>query len=140
MQKLKLQILTEISNKWKIQNNEYLNDIPIAVSEKSTNKKCIYMPLEIFDLNDFDKINSRITEFEKVYLLDENENLEIINFNEFDISDYTNITLIESNFNWIINISIVFTGIGQVISFGGKQMIEFIYGTFSEKENRITEW
>ena len=94
MQKLKLQILTEISNKWKIQNNEYLNDIPIAVSEKSTNKKCIYMPLEIFDLNDFDKINSRITEFEKVYLLDENENLEIINFNEFDISDYTNITLI----------------------------------------------
>ena len=140
MQKLKLQILTEISNKWKIQNNEYLNDIPIAVSEKSTNKKCIYMPLEIFDLNDFDKINSRITEFEKVYLLDENENLEIINFNEFDISDYTNITLIESNFNWIINISIVFTGIGQVISFGGKQMIEFIYGTFSEKENWITEW
>ncbi|WP_204346648.1 hypothetical protein [Psychroserpens algicola] len=140
MQELKKQILTEISNKWNFEENSLLNDIPIAISEKSNNKKCVYMPLEIFDLNDYNKINGRIKQFEKVYMLDENENFEIIDFNEFDISDFTNVTLIESNLNWIINVSIVFTGIGEAISFGGKEMIEFINNTFSEKEKWIAEW
>jgi hypothetical protein len=57
-----------------------------------------------------------------------------------DITDYTNVTLIASDFNWIINILIVFTGIGEVISFGGKEMIDFVYTSFSKKAKWITEW
>ena len=122
----KEEILVQLHEKWVFEENRLLNDIPIATSERLTGKSTVFMPQEILDNEDFDKINDKILKSEIVYIIDEEDNFYKIDPKIFDIAFCTNTTLIEGNLDWIISNSVVFTGVGVVISFGGNEMIKWV--------------
>lgn len=136
----KKEILVQLRDKWVFEENRLLNDIPMATSERITGKSTIFIPQEILDNEDFDKINDRISKSEIVYAIDEKDNFYKIDPKKFDIAFCTNITLIEGNLDWIISNSIVFTGVGVAISFGGTEMIKWVKRTFTYKKRWISKW
>ena len=140
MKDLKEHILTEMFRKWQFETNRPINDIPIALYEKETGTRSVYIPFEVLDYHDFEKLESQIQKYEKVYLLDKNQHLEIIDFDEFEIENQLNVTLIAPDISWLINISVMFTGIGIAVSFAGDEMIEFAHQAFSHKDKWLFQW
>ncbi|MEM6684834.1 MAG: hypothetical protein AAF617_03475 [Bacteroidota bacterium] len=141
----KEEVLAKINTIWEFETSSLLHDIPVPVREISSNTPTIYIPEEVLyeedenEQNGFEIIDQIISELSSNIYVVNNEYFTLTNFENSDFY-FPNSIIIDENFEWIMVSTIVFTGIGIAIFFGGEQFMKTIQEKLSMHKEYIGSW
>lgn len=139
----KEEVLEKMNTIWEFETSRLIHDIPIPVREIATNTKTIYMPEEVmdWDINEYkiiEKITAKLSS--NVYIINDKDEVDLVTTE--DAFDYleSNIMIIDENFTWIFATTIVFTGIGTALVFGGENFMKEVQEKLSHHKEYISTW
>lgn len=136
-------VLGKIHSIWEFETARLIHDIPIPVREIATNTKTIYIPEEVLDceIDEYQLIGEIAAELSShAYIITNDDKINLVTTTyAFDDMDY-NYTIVAKNFSWIFVTTIVFTGIGIALVFGGENFIKAIQEKLSHHKEYISTW
>jgi len=141
----KEEVLAKIHTIWEFRTSSLLHDIPVPIREIATNTQTIYIPEEVLydeDENEqdgFQVIDQIIQELSaKVYII-EDDDFMFVSYEKSDLS-LPNSIMVDEDFEWIMVSTIVFTGIGIALFFGGEVLIQNVREKLSMHKEYISSW
>jgi len=133
------QLLNQMQSKWKFRIAPLAHDIPIPIYEVLTEVGTITIPLETLTPEETYQINHILRKQSKEIYLQDNEGfLGLFPSNDIDVFEELNAMFFDVHLKWIVCSSVVLSGQGISLTFGGEKLIAILKETFVNKENWIT--